>query len=195
MANKSSLSNESVVAETESITKEYIDKFTQALEAERKKLKDQAEQDSNQIITQAREEANEIIAQAKREAEEESENLLAKLEEETEQILRDTHEKAFADAQRESTKIISKTKEKTLKVIREVIECDVKQAETWFAQASSKVRSELESEKSKLLAITQNIENIIEPRETRSSLIHALRLLRRKKVVTRYPKKHGNIPL
>ena len=40
-----------------------------------------------------------------------------------------------------------------------------------------------------------NIENIIEPRETRSSLIHALRLLRRKKVVTRYPKKHGNIPL
>ncbi len=40
-----------------------------------------------------------------------------------------------------------------------------------------------------------NIEGIIEPRETRSSLIRDLRLLRRKKIVTRYPKKHGNIPL
>jgi acetyl-CoA carboxylase carboxyltransferase component len=40
-----------------------------------------------------------------------------------------------------------------------------------------------------------NVENIIEPRETRYELIRALRLFRRKKVVTRYPKKHGNIPL
>ena len=40
-----------------------------------------------------------------------------------------------------------------------------------------------------------NIEHIIEPRETRVRLIHALRLLRRKKPPARYPKKHGNIPL
>lgn len=39
-----------------------------------------------------------------------------------------------------------------------------------------------------------NIEDIIEPRETRLRLIRALRLLRSKNV-TRYPKKHGNIPL
>jgi propionyl-CoA carboxylase beta chain len=39
-----------------------------------------------------------------------------------------------------------------------------------------------------------NIEDIIEPRETRAKLIRALRLLREKKV-TRYPKKHGNIPM
>jgi len=40
-----------------------------------------------------------------------------------------------------------------------------------------------------------NIENVIEPRETRVSLIEALRLLSRKKKPAKYPKKHGNIPL
>ena len=40
-----------------------------------------------------------------------------------------------------------------------------------------------------------NVEDIIEPRETRYRLIRDLRLLRRKKIVTRYPKKHGNIPM
>jgi acetyl-CoA carboxylase carboxyltransferase component len=40
-----------------------------------------------------------------------------------------------------------------------------------------------------------NIEFVIEPRETRVSLIRALRLLRSKKLPPRYPKKHGNIPL
>lgn len=39
-----------------------------------------------------------------------------------------------------------------------------------------------------------NIEDIIEPGETRARLIRALRILQNKKV-TRYPKKHGNIPL
>ncbi len=40
-----------------------------------------------------------------------------------------------------------------------------------------------------------NIENIIEPRETRATLIRTLRLLRGKSLPPRYPKKHGNIPL
>ncbi|MFC1869642.1 acyl-CoA carboxylase subunit beta [Chloroflexota bacterium] len=39
-----------------------------------------------------------------------------------------------------------------------------------------------------------NIEDVIEPRETRSRIIRALRVLRDKHV-TRYPKKHGNIPM
>ena len=39
-----------------------------------------------------------------------------------------------------------------------------------------------------------NVEDVIEPRETRARLIRALRVLRGKKV-TRYHKKHGNIPL
>jgi acetyl-CoA carboxylase carboxyltransferase component len=39
------------------------------------------------------------------------------------------------------------------------------------------------------------VEDVIEPRETRRTLIRALRLLERKKVDRTSPKKHGNIPL
>jgi len=39
-----------------------------------------------------------------------------------------------------------------------------------------------------------NIQDVIEPRETRRRLIQAFKLLRAKKI-TRYPKRHGNIPL
>jgi acetyl-CoA carboxylase carboxyltransferase component len=40
-----------------------------------------------------------------------------------------------------------------------------------------------------------NIENLIEPRETRKELIKALKMLSSKNLPARYPKKHGNIPL
>jgi len=39
-----------------------------------------------------------------------------------------------------------------------------------------------------------NIQDVIEPRETRRRLIQAFKLLQSKKI-TRYPKRHGNIPL
>ena len=165
MSNKSSALPESIFDETENITKEYLDRFTLALETEKKKLREHAEQDSNQILDKAREEANRIIEQAKRDAEEESENLRAKLEVETERILRDANEKAFAEAQRESARIISETREKTAKIVRELIESDIKQAENWFIEAASKARSELEIEKSELLNVTQSIEDIINETE------------------------------
>ncbi len=40
-----------------------------------------------------------------------------------------------------------------------------------------------------------HLEDIIEPRETRRTLIKGLKLLRTKKRINPYPKKHGNIPL
>ena len=43
-------------------------------------------------------------------------------------------------------------------------------------------------------SIRPYIKDIIEPRDTRRQLIKSLELLRGKKV-TRYPKRHGNIPL
>nr|HID59536.1 acyl-CoA carboxylase subunit beta [Desulfobacterales bacterium] len=39
------------------------------------------------------------------------------------------------------------------------------------------------------------IEDIIEPRETRRTLIRGLKLLMTKKKIVKYPKRHGNIPL
>jgi tetratricopeptide (TPR) repeat protein len=148
--------------ETGSIIQESLDKFAQALEMETSKLREQAEQDSNQIIAGAREEADRIIAQARQKAEAESNNLIAKTKEETNQILR----KASAEARQESARIISETREKTSRIIKEVFEPGVAQAKDELALATSEVRSRLESEKSRLLEVIKNIEQIIGETET-----------------------------
>ncbi len=58
----------------------------------------------------------------------------------------------------------------------------IKEYRSWYADILSQA------------SLRTHITDVIEPKETRQRLITALKLLRNKKV-TRYPKRHGNIPL
>jgi tetratricopeptide (TPR) repeat protein len=153
-------------SETGSIIQESLEKVAHALEIERNKLRELAEQDSSQIIARAREEADKIIAQARQDAKVESDKLIAKLKQEAEKIIKESCEKASIEARQESARIIHETREKTAQIFTEVIERGITQAKSKFVGAASKARSGLESEKSKLLTVTKSIEQIIDETET-----------------------------
>jgi len=73
---------------------------------------------------------------------------------------------------------------------------EIKKAENPGELRKQKIMEYREKYANPLYEVSNNfyIEDIVEPRETRKRLIYDLRYMQAKKV-TRYPKKHGNIPL
>jgi tetratricopeptide (TPR) repeat protein len=158
----------SKVSETKSVIQEFGEKISQALEMEKKKLREQAEEEARQIVTRAKEEASKFIIQARQESEIEASKFLDKIKEKAEQILRESREKAAAEARRESAKIIHETKEKATQVISEVVRSSITQTKSELSQISSEVKNKLENETSQLFTVTKNIEQIID--ETQSNI-------------------------
>jgi tetratricopeptide (TPR) repeat protein len=147
---------------TENMIYEYAEKVTQAIEMESNKIREKAEQDSLLILAEARAEADRIISQAKQEAKAESDKLIAQFKKHGEQILRESREKALVEARQESARIINATRDKSAQLINEFIAKDVTQVKKNFVQAAAASKRRLESEKSKLFAITKNIEHIFD---------------------------------
>jgi len=159
-------SPESQVGGTGSKIQEYAAKVAQALEMETNKLREQAAQDSHQIISRSKLEADKIITQAKEEARAESDKLIASLKAQAEQILNESREKSAVAARRESDKVLNETWDRIAQTITNAIENDIEKAKNDFIRVASEAKSKLENEKSRLMAVTQNIETIIRENET-----------------------------
>jgi F0F1-type ATP synthase membrane subunit b/b' len=156
---------DSMIVDTESITKEYkeyMERIGQALERDCNQRKERAERESSQIIAQAKEEAEKTIAQARQEAKVKSELIIAEAKEEAEQIAKKSREE-IAETQQESARVISETREKASQIIMELIECGTTQAQSEFSRAALEARSKT----SRLLTeVSKNIEQIIGETET-----------------------------
>lgn len=97
--------------ETTSILEEYKQKFAHAIERDKERLREIAEEESLAIITRAKEESEQIITAAKeratKEAKEEAVGIVTVAEQEAQQIA----DKRIIEVQKESAKIVSQSRE------------------------------------------------------------------------------------
>ena len=94
-----------------SILEEYKQRFAHAIDREKERVREIAEQESLAIITEAKEESEQIITAAKeraaKEAKEEAAGIVTAAEQEAQQIA----DKRIIEAQKESAKIVSQSRE------------------------------------------------------------------------------------
>jgi tetratricopeptide (TPR) repeat protein len=153
-------SPETKASETKNVIQEFGEKISQALEMEKKKMREQAEEEAKQIIARAKDEAGRYIIQAKQESEKEADIFFNQVQEKAEQILKESREKAAIEARRESDKIISETREKAAQIIKDVIESSINRVKTDLSGITSEAKNKLEIESSRLYAVSKNIEQI-----------------------------------
>lgn len=151
------------VEETLGIFEEYKQRFAEAIDKEKKRVRKQAEQESADVMAEAGQKAHQIAEKTIRAAEKESTRIITRSRELAEQIISETDRsaKSVTELKQKVEQEIEEAKGKVRQEAAVVAETTQK-AEKTISEARNKVKHELEESVRAVAEIKQKLEQITE---------------------------------